>query len=73
MAVDGNWTGWGAWTSCTKTCGLGYRKRSRSCANPPPQYGGSGCVGLNDQVEHCKDKSCKGFNALSYITFTPLN
>ncbi|XP_027059146.1 coadhesin-like isoform X4 [Pocillopora damicornis] len=59
--VDGNWTSWGAWTSCTKTCGLGYRKRSRSCANPPPQYGGSGCVGLNDQVEHCKDKSCPDY------------
>lgn len=73
MAVDGNWTSWGAWTSCTKTCGQSYRKRSRSCANPPPQYGGSGCVGLNDQVEHCKDKPCKGLNALSYITFTPLN
>ncbi|XP_022785409.1 A disintegrin and metalloproteinase with thrombospondin motifs adt-1-like [Stylophora pistillata] len=59
--VDGNWTSWGAWTSCTKTCGLSYRKRSRSCANPPPQYGGSGCVGLNDQVERCKDKPCPGY------------
>ncbi|KAJ7352817.1 Hemicentin-1 [Desmophyllum pertusum] len=52
--INGNWTSWGAWTPCTKTCGLSYRKRSRSCTNPPPQYNGSGCGGKNDQVERCK-------------------
>ncbi|KAJ7352814.1 hypothetical protein OS493_033624 [Desmophyllum pertusum] len=52
--INGNWTSWGAWTRCTKTCGLSYRKRSRSCTNPPPQYNGSGCDGKNDQVERCK-------------------
>lgn len=58
-AVNGNWTNWGAWTPCTKTCGLSYRKRSRSCTNPPPRYGGSGCNGKNDQVERCVGRACK--------------
>ncbi|XP_044178030.1 A disintegrin and metalloproteinase with thrombospondin motifs adt-1-like isoform X2 [Acropora millepora] len=56
--INGNWTNWGPWTPCTKTCGSSYRKRSRSCANPPPQFGGNGCNGKNDQVERCTRASC---------------
>lgn len=59
LTVDGNWTSWGAWSQCTKTCGLSYRKRSRSCTDPAPQYGGGGCDGQNDQVERCTGKPCK--------------
>ena len=42
-----------------QTCGLSYKKRSRSCTELSPQYGGSGCNGTNEQVEHCVGKDCK--------------
>ncbi|KAJ7376073.1 hypothetical protein OS493_037078 [Desmophyllum pertusum] len=29
---------WGAWSQCSKTCGLGTQARNRSCINPPPVY-----------------------------------
>ena len=42
-----------------QTCRLSYKKRSRSCTEPSPQYGGSGCDGTNEQVERCVGKDCK--------------
>ncbi|XP_068697131.1 A disintegrin and metalloproteinase with thrombospondin motifs adt-1-like [Montipora foliosa] len=56
--VNGNWTSWSSWTPCTKTCGLSYRKRSRSCTNPRPQYGGNGCDGTNEEVGRCTRQAC---------------
>merc|ERR1712055_521351 len=36
--VDGHWSKWG---ECSKTCGGG--KKTRTCTNPAPAYGGADC------------------------------
>ncbi|XP_053565027.1 hemicentin-1-like [Bombina bombina] len=57
--VDGAWTSWGVWTSCSTTCGDGTRQRSRSCFNPPPQNGGKVCVGNDVEKEKCHLRPCQ--------------
>lgn len=34
VKVDGQWSAWGAMTSCSRTCGGGIRYRQRACDNP---------------------------------------
>ncbi|XP_059089000.1 coadhesin-like isoform X1 [Tigriopus californicus] len=47
--IDGAWTTWSVWSSCTATCGPSNQARTRSCTNPEPQYGGIDCSG--DTIE----------------------
>ncbi|KAJ8321738.1 hypothetical protein KUTeg_000209 [Tegillarca granosa] len=42
--VDGEWTSWTSWDTCTVTCGGGTQGRTRTCTNPAPQYGGADCA-----------------------------
>ncbi|XP_069114974.1 uncharacterized protein [Argopecten irradians] len=57
--VDGNWTEWQSWDSCSATCrtGLvsqtGFRTRRRSCTNPAPAYDGDLCVGNEAETSPC--------------------
>lgn len=32
--VDGQWSNWGDFTECSRSCGGGVKKRYRSCKNP---------------------------------------
>ena len=46
LAVDGVWTEWSAFGSCTTPVGTaGTRDRTRTCSNPPPYFGGQVCPG----------------------------
>ena len=45
FAVDGGWSSWGGWASCSQSCGTGSQERSRSCTQPAPKYGGKSCPG----------------------------
>lgn len=56
--VKGNWGQWGVWSACDKSCGYGKRKRTRSCNDPAPKYGGKTCVGANTQMRTCNMKAC---------------
>jgi len=65
IKLDGkwaNWGTWGKWSSCTKSCGGGTMKRSRTrtCTNPPPTGGGKTCVGSSSQTSStsCNTKAC---------------
>ena len=59
-AVNGEYTAWSEWESCSKSCGEGEQKRSRSCTNPRPANGGSDCSRLGKAVEtkKCNLKNC---------------
>ncbi|KAJ8313206.1 hypothetical protein KUTeg_009242 [Tegillarca granosa] len=57
--VDGNWTDWSAWSSCSVTCkkdeneANGTIIRTRNCSEPVPQYGGNECVGEGNETLIC--------------------
>lgn len=58
--VPGNWSSWGAWSPCSKTCGNGTVTRTRSCDNPAPAYGGADCVGEANMTQDCLEQLCPG-------------
>ena len=47
--VQGSWSEWGQWTSCSKTCGRGLSISERQCSNPEPRNGGSFCTSRRRQ------------------------
>ncbi|XP_077287306.1 hemicentin-1-like [Arctopsyche grandis] len=56
--IDGGWSSWSDWTSCSVRCGPGSKKRYRTCTNPPPKYGGLTCQGPNDEQGVCQGSQC---------------
>lgn len=42
--VDGDWSPWGQWSMCSRTCGTGVQFRQRKCDNPPYVTCLSGCL-----------------------------
>ncbi|XP_067023737.1 coadhesin-like [Acropora muricata] len=56
--IDGGWSQWGRWGSCTQSCGTGRQTRMRSCSNPPPSEGGSDCGGISTESRPCNTKDC---------------
>ena len=56
--VDGGWTEFGAWSTCSATCGGGSQSRQRTCTNPAPQNGGLDCQGEAEEVRSCNTQSC---------------
>ena len=60
VTVDGGWSRWSVWTTCTKSCESGTQTRSRSCTQPPPQHGGRTCPGAARDQRVCNTQSCPG-------------
>ena len=58
MAVDGGWSDWSAFTSCSTACGDGTKMRRRSCTNPRPKGGGATCQGPSTETASCNLKEC---------------
>ncbi|PAA54099.1 hypothetical protein BOX15_Mlig015709g1 [Macrostomum lignano] len=56
--VDGLWGSWGAWESCSVTCGSGTAWRRRHCDSPEPQFGGSRCSGAGNESTPCHPEDC---------------
>ena len=42
--VNGGFTLWTQWSTCTRTCGGGTTTRQRFCTNPAPANGGLTCA-----------------------------
>jgi len=57
-AVDGGWSSWTSYGSCSKACGGGKKKRTRSCTNPRPSCGGRSCAGTSSQEAACNTHCC---------------
>ena len=55
VSVNGHWSDWSQWSSCSVACGQGQgqKKRSRTCDNPQPQNGGKDCDGHESVLEYC--------------------
>ena len=51
--MDGGWGSWGLWSSCSVTCGVGVKNRTRLCNNPSPKYKGYECPGIKVDEENC--------------------
>ena len=60
ISVDGVWSEWKAWTTCSTTCGNGQKERSRSCNNPAPSLHGEKCKGVDTESTGCKVAKCPG-------------
>ena len=58
--VDGEWSPWSSFGSCTATCDGGVKTRTRTCTNPEPQDGGDDCEGPSEDERECGTKACKG-------------
>ncbi|XP_072429742.1 hemicentin-1 isoform X3 [Chiloscyllium punctatum] len=56
--VDGSWSEWSQWEECSRTCGQGNRTRTRTCTNPPVQYGGKRCDGNAVEAIMCNIRPC---------------
>ncbi|XP_062595551.1 uncharacterized protein LOC134256889 [Saccostrea cucullata] len=57
--VDGSWSSWMNWSTCTASCNGGYRSRARSCSSPRPSLGGQLCDGMPSQTEICNTHGCQ--------------
>lgn len=67
--VDGSWSSWKLWNSCTVTCGGGSRIRNRSCDDPAPLFAGKPCSGSGQETEICNSKSCPGSIQVTYTIY----
>ncbi|XP_059164384.1 SCO-spondin-like [Physella acuta] len=54
--VDGYFTSWSQWSTCTATCGGGTQWRNRTCI--PPQYDGLDCSGDANTTQPCNTQPC---------------
>ena len=55
--ADGKWSKWSDWSSCSKSCGWGKQRRSRSCNNPKSKGVGKKCSGRSKDSKVCSKQS----------------
>ena len=70
LLVDGGFSPWSDWSTCTKTCGIGEMTRSRTCTEPAPSVpepdtvfddlsvAGHNCTGNYIQMKSCNIQPC---------------
>ncbi len=56
--IDGKFTPWSEWSTCSKECGSGVQRRNRTCTRPAPSCQGSDCEGSRDDIKVCNTKLC---------------
>uniref|UniRef100_A0A8B9H722 Hemicentin-1 n=1 Tax=Astyanax mexicanus TaxID=7994 RepID=A0A8B9H722_ASTMX len=60
VRVNGGFSEWMEWGSCSVSCGAGVQRRLRLCSKPRPANGGRHCVGPDSESRSCKGKPCPG-------------
>ena len=64
--INGGYTTWSNWTSCSASCGSlhAVKTRTRSCSNPYPLNRGLSCIqqnlGLSIENSPCGRDPCSG-------------
>ncbi|XP_068713828.1 uncharacterized protein [Montipora foliosa] len=58
--VNGRWSAWRPWGPCSRTCGGGVQRRTRTCTNPPPRNSGAPCTGRSLETRQCSKRPCLG-------------
>ena len=53
--LDGQWGGWGSWSTCGSNC---LKSKHRSCTNPAPWNGGKFCSGSDQENTSCTGGLC---------------
>ncbi|XP_078373724.1 SCO-spondin-like isoform X1 [Oculina patagonica] len=55
---EGQWTAWGEYSKCSKSCGEGMQSRIRKCLNPSQPFGHKTCQGAFRQRRPCNIHPC---------------
>ena len=53
LSVDGGWSLWASWATCSATCESGTTARARLCVKPAPAHGGKDCTGNDTESKTC--------------------
>jgi hypothetical protein len=56
--IDGGWSNWKKFGSCTTKCAGGILLHKRTCDNPKPEFGGSVCTGDSIKKVACNTQKC---------------
>lgn len=59
--VDGRWSRWSPYGGCSRSCGGGFKTRTRVCNNPKPKNGGAPCRGPPRETARCNRQICGKF------------
>ena len=66
--INGGYSEWSEYATCSASCGNGVQIRERACNNPAPENGGVDCEDLGESTEskECKIKECPSELHLNY-------
>ena len=56
--VHGGWSDWTLWSSCSVTCDIGNKTRTRTCDNPAMANGGVDCDDPLTEDRQCNVQLC---------------
>ncbi|XP_059162421.1 semaphorin-5A-like [Physella acuta] len=66
IPIDGEWSEWAGWSTCTVNCNKGFQVRKRRCDKPKPNNGGRLCEGNNEQYRTCNTHVCTKKTNIGY-------
>lgn len=59
--VNGGYSEWSQWSSCSGSCRSGLTKRTRTCTKPAPAHGGVNCSDPAKEFKECENNiTCPG-------------
>ena len=57
--VDGGWSEFTDWETCSVECDGGTQTRNRTCSDPAPDHGGADCIGSAEKSQDCNTQPCQ--------------